>query len=175
MSYPSLSVFPHVASVNFPSLMILTFIWYWHSVNLFLLCYSNVTGVGKNRFTVVSMWNSLSYYYLLIIVLFSIWTTVQLRCPPLPCLMSLIIIKLLSLTFLPGSLCWWTVCLWKVIWSHMSLCVCLCGTDDYTEDIAMFANSWLVQTPDDAKCVPTPSDFPNPCSSGMPAFEVNLV
>ncbi|TKC43524.1 hypothetical protein EI555_011021, partial [Monodon monoceros] len=43
--------------------------------------------------------------------------------------------------------------------------------EDYTEDIAMFANSWLVQTPDDTKCVPTPSDFPNPCSSGMPAFE----
>ncbi|XP_073940124.1 otogelin-like protein isoform X9 [Castor canadensis] len=43
--------------------------------------------------------------------------------------------------------------------------------EDYTEDIAMFANNWLVQTPDDAKCVPTPSDFPNPCSSGMPAFE----
>ncbi|MBZ3881922.1 Otogelin-like protein [Sciurus carolinensis] len=43
--------------------------------------------------------------------------------------------------------------------------------EDYTEDIAMFANSWLVQTSDDTKCVPTPSDFPNPCSSGMPAFE----
>lgn len=55
------------------------------------------------------------------------------------------------------------------------ICVCLCETEDYTEDIAMFANSWLVQTPDDIKCVPTPSDFPNPCSSGMPAFEVNLV
>ncbi|KAB1269972.1 Otogelin-like protein, partial [Camelus dromedarius] len=43
--------------------------------------------------------------------------------------------------------------------------------EDYTEDIAMFANSWSVQTLDDTKCVPTPSDFPNPCSSGMPAFE----
>uniref|UniRef100_G3RGH6 Otogelin like n=1 Tax=Gorilla gorilla gorilla TaxID=9595 RepID=G3RGH6_GORGO len=43
--------------------------------------------------------------------------------------------------------------------------------EDYTEDIAMFANSWSVQTPDDTKCVLTPSDFPNPCSSGMPAFE----
>uniref|UniRef100_A0A8I3RW39 Otogelin like n=2 Tax=Canis lupus familiaris TaxID=9615 RepID=A0A8I3RW39_CANLF len=43
--------------------------------------------------------------------------------------------------------------------------------EDYTEDIAMFANSWSVQIPDDTKCVPTPSDFPNPCSSGMPAFE----
>nr|XP_023423412.1 otogelin-like protein [Cavia porcellus] len=43
--------------------------------------------------------------------------------------------------------------------------------EDYTEDIAMFGNSWSVQTPDDSKCVPTPSDFPNPCSSGMPAFE----
>lgn len=54
-------------------------------------------------------------------------------------------------------------------------CVCLCEIEDYTEDIAMFANSWLVQTADDNKCVPTPSDFPNPCSSGMPAFEVNLM
>ncbi|CAH7332136.1 Otogl [Phodopus roborovskii] len=43
--------------------------------------------------------------------------------------------------------------------------------EDYTEDIAMFANSWIVQTLDDSKCIPTPSDFPNPCSSGMPAFE----
>ncbi|KAF3825973.1 hypothetical protein GH733_006087 [Mirounga leonina] len=43
--------------------------------------------------------------------------------------------------------------------------------EDYTEDIAMFANSWSVQIPDDSKCVPTLSDFPNPCSSGMPAFE----
>ncbi|EGW14371.1 Otogelin [Cricetulus griseus] len=43
--------------------------------------------------------------------------------------------------------------------------------EDYTEDIAMFANSWMVQTLDDPKCIPTPSDFPNPCSSGMPAFE----
>ena len=52
--------------------------------------------------------------------------------------------------------------------------MCLCEIEDYTEDIAMFANSWLVQTPDDTKCVPTPSDFPNPCSSGMPAFEVTM-
>ncbi|KAM6153043.1 otogelin-like protein isoform 1-T1 [Erethizon dorsatum] len=43
--------------------------------------------------------------------------------------------------------------------------------EDYTEDIAMFANSWSVQIPDDSKCIPTPSDFPNPCSSGIPAFE----
>ncbi|KAM7328139.1 hypothetical protein ACRRTK_012231 [Alexandromys fortis] len=43
--------------------------------------------------------------------------------------------------------------------------------EDYTEDIATFANSWMVQTLDDPKCIPTPSDFPNPCSSGMPAFE----
>lgn len=54
-------------------------------------------------------------------------------------------------------------------------CLCLFAIEDYTEDIAMFANSWLVQTLDDPKCVPTPSDFPNPCSSGMPAFEVSLI
>lgn len=53
--------------------------------------------------------------------------------------------------------------------------MCVCDIEDYTEDIAMFANSWLVQTLDDNKCVPTASDFPNPCSSGMPAFEVNLM
>ena len=47
--------------------------------------------------------------------------------------------------------------------------------EDYTEDIATFANSWMVQTLDDPKCIPTPSDFPNPCSSGMPAFEVSLI
>lgn len=33
----------------------------------------------------------------------------------------------------------------------------------------------MVQTLDDPKCIPTPSDFPNPCSSGMPAFEVSLI
>jgi hypothetical protein len=55
----------------------------------------------------------------------------------------------------------------------IQLYLCLNAIEDYTEDIAMFANSWLVLTPDDTKCVPTPSDFPNPCSSGMPAFEVS--
>ena len=59
--------------------------------------------------------------------------------------------------------------------THNFVCVCLCEIEDYTEDIAVFANTWSVQTPDDTKCVPTPSDFPNPCSSGMPAFEVNMM
>uniref|UniRef100_A0A8B9QV34 Otogelin-like protein n=1 Tax=Anas platyrhynchos TaxID=8839 RepID=A0A8B9QV34_ANAPL len=35
---------------------------------------------------------------------------------------------------------------------------------EHTEDIAEFANSWAVQTPDDAACVPTASDFSSPCS-----------
>ncbi|XP_053262546.1 otogelin-like protein [Podarcis raffonei] len=34
---------------------------------------------------------------------------------------------------------------------------------DYKEDIAKFANSWSVQTPDDAACVAIASDFPSPC------------
>uniref|UniRef100_A0A8D2LLW1 Otogelin like n=1 Tax=Varanus komodoensis TaxID=61221 RepID=A0A8D2LLW1_VARKO len=33
---------------------------------------------------------------------------------------------------------------------------------DYTEDIAKFANSWSLQTPEDATCVATASDFPSP-------------
>ena len=53
----------------------------------------------------------------------------------------------------------------------IQLYLCLNAIEDYTEDIAMFANSWLVLTPDDTKCVPTPSDFPNPCSSGMPCIQ----
>lgn len=88
---------------------------------------------------------------------------------------SLISQILLSLTFRPevyvDKLCVYGK--WK--YYTYFLCMCLCEIEDYTEDIAMFANSWLVQTPDDNKCVPTPSDFPNPCSSGMPAFEVNLI
>uniref|UniRef100_A0A8B9BGL2 Otogelin like n=1 Tax=Anser brachyrhynchus TaxID=132585 RepID=A0A8B9BGL2_9AVES len=36
--------------------------------------------------------------------------------------------------------------------------------NEHTEDIAEFANSWAVQTPDDAACVPTASDFSSPCS-----------
>uniref|UniRef100_A0A7M4E6M8 Otogelin like n=1 Tax=Crocodylus porosus TaxID=8502 RepID=A0A7M4E6M8_CROPO len=35
----------------------------------------------------------------------------------------------------------------------------------YTEDIAEFANSWSVQTLEDATCVPTASDFSSPCSA----------
>ncbi|XP_019370333.1 PREDICTED: otogelin-like protein [Gavialis gangeticus] len=35
----------------------------------------------------------------------------------------------------------------------------------YTEDIAVFANSWSVQTLEDATCVPTASDFSSPCSA----------
>ncbi|KYO47826.1 phosphatidylinositol phosphatase PTPRQ isoform D [Alligator mississippiensis] len=35
----------------------------------------------------------------------------------------------------------------------------------YTEDIAVFANSWSVQTLEDATCVPTASDFSSPCST----------
>ncbi|XP_054843735.1 otogelin-like protein [Eublepharis macularius] len=42
---------------------------------------------------------------------------------------------------------------------------------DYKEDIAKFANSWSVQTPDDATCVPTASDFPSPCSVDSESYE----
>eukprot|EP00079_Xenopus_tropicalis_P034360 XP_017948131.1 PREDICTED: otogelin-like protein [Xenopus tropicalis] len=35
---------------------------------------------------------------------------------------------------------------------------------DSTEDIALFANSWNVQTPEEPICVVTESDYPNPCS-----------
>uniref|UniRef100_G1KPN8 Otogelin like n=1 Tax=Anolis carolinensis TaxID=28377 RepID=G1KPN8_ANOCA len=43
--------------------------------------------------------------------------------------------------------------------------------NDYTEDIAKFANSWLVETPDDAACVATPSDFPSPCYINAESYE----
>ncbi|MEE6480233.1 hypothetical protein FKM82_012502 [Ascaphus truei] len=37
-------------------------------------------------------------------------------------------------------------------------------TGESTEDIAMFANSWYVQTPEEPLCVATSSDYPDPCS-----------
>ncbi|XP_066849611.1 otogelin-like protein isoform X5 [Anser cygnoides] len=43
--------------------------------------------------------------------------------------------------------------------------------DEHTEDIAEFANSWAVQTPDDAACVPTASDFSSPCSADEKSTE----
>ncbi|XP_042323917.1 LOW QUALITY PROTEIN: otogelin-like protein [Sceloporus undulatus] len=42
---------------------------------------------------------------------------------------------------------------------------------DYKEDIAKFANSWSVQTPDDAVCVATASDFPSPCYIDAESYE----
>eukprot|EP00075_Anas_platyrhynchos_P020781 XP_027310034.1 otogelin-like protein isoform X2 [Anas platyrhynchos] len=42
---------------------------------------------------------------------------------------------------------------------------------EHTEDIAEFANSWAVQTPDDAACVPTASDFSSPCSADEKSTE----
>uniref|UniRef100_A0A452H9E6 Uncharacterized protein n=1 Tax=Gopherus agassizii TaxID=38772 RepID=A0A452H9E6_9SAUR len=42
---------------------------------------------------------------------------------------------------------------------------------EYTEDIAVFANSWSVQTPDDAICVTTASDFSSPCSTDIESSE----
>uniref|UniRef100_A0A8C0J7V9 Otogelin like n=1 Tax=Chelonoidis abingdonii TaxID=106734 RepID=A0A8C0J7V9_CHEAB len=42
---------------------------------------------------------------------------------------------------------------------------------EYTEDIAVFANSWSVQTPDDAICVTTASDFSSPCSTDSESSE----
>ncbi|KAH0616713.1 hypothetical protein JD844_028044 [Phrynosoma platyrhinos] len=42
---------------------------------------------------------------------------------------------------------------------------------DYKEDIAKFANSWSVQTPDDAACVATASDFPSPCNIDAESYE----
>ncbi|XP_078505406.1 otogelin-like protein [Lissotriton helveticus] len=35
--------------------------------------------------------------------------------------------------------------------------------NEYSEDIAQFANSWSVQTPDESGCVATLSEFPSPC------------
>ncbi|EMP36508.1 Otogelin [Chelonia mydas] len=45
---------------------------------------------------------------------------------------------------------------------------------EYTEDIAVFANSWSVQTPDDAICVTTASDFSSPCSTDTESSELRL-
>uniref|UniRef100_K7G6F8 Otogelin like n=1 Tax=Pelodiscus sinensis TaxID=13735 RepID=K7G6F8_PELSI len=42
---------------------------------------------------------------------------------------------------------------------------------EYTEDIAVFANSWSVQTPSDAICVTTVSDFSSPCSTDTESSE----
>ncbi|KAM6145505.1 otogelin-like protein [Phoenicopterus ruber ruber] len=42
---------------------------------------------------------------------------------------------------------------------------------EYTEDIAEFANSWAVQTSDDAACVLTASDFSSPCSADAESTE----
>ncbi|XP_026504731.1 otogelin-like protein [Terrapene carolina triunguis] len=42
---------------------------------------------------------------------------------------------------------------------------------EYTEDIAVFANSWSIQTPDDAICVTTASDFSSPCSTDTESSE----
>ncbi|XP_035196827.1 otogelin-like protein isoform X1 [Oxyura jamaicensis] len=42
---------------------------------------------------------------------------------------------------------------------------------EHTEDIAEFANSWAVQTPDDAACIPTASDFSSPCSADEKSTE----
>ncbi|KFU85433.1 Otogelin, partial [Chaetura pelagica] len=43
--------------------------------------------------------------------------------------------------------------------------------NEYTEDIAAFANSWSVQTSDDTACVPTASDFSSPCSADAESTE----
>ncbi|KFQ02251.1 Otogelin-like, partial [Leptosomus discolor] len=43
--------------------------------------------------------------------------------------------------------------------------------NEYTEDIAEFANSWAVQTSDDVVCVPTASDFSSPCSADADSTE----
>ncbi|XP_069620534.1 otogelin-like protein [Ranitomeya imitator] len=37
-------------------------------------------------------------------------------------------------------------------------------TEEITEDIALFANSWYIQIPDEPVCLPTVSEYPNPCS-----------
>ncbi|KAG8439516.1 hypothetical protein GDO86_005641, partial [Hymenochirus boettgeri] len=35
---------------------------------------------------------------------------------------------------------------------------------EFTEDIAMFANSWYVETPEEPICIPTATNYLNPCS-----------
>ncbi|XP_069485429.1 otogelin-like protein [Ambystoma mexicanum] len=37
------------------------------------------------------------------------------------------------------------------------------NTDEYTEDIALFANSWYVQSPDESTCAAISSGFSSPC------------
>ncbi|KAG8578218.1 hypothetical protein GDO81_010425, partial [Engystomops pustulosus] len=37
-------------------------------------------------------------------------------------------------------------------------------TEETTEDIALFANSWYIQIPEEPICPPTVSEYPNPCS-----------
>ncbi|XP_077119007.1 otogelin-like protein [Ranitomeya variabilis] len=37
-------------------------------------------------------------------------------------------------------------------------------TEEITEGIALFANSWYIQIPDEPVCLPTVSEYPNPCS-----------
>ena len=46
----------------------------------YIVFWTFICRVGKSRCAVVSSWNRV-YSYLLIIVLFSIWTTVNLLCP----------------------------------------------------------------------------------------------
>ncbi|XP_010222088.1 PREDICTED: otogelin-like protein [Tinamus guttatus] len=43
--------------------------------------------------------------------------------------------------------------------------------NEYTEDIAEFANSWIVQTPYETACVPTASDFSSPCPADAESTE----
>ena len=67
----SLSVFKNfIFGQVFWIIFVMGFIRSWH-----------YTGWGKSRFTVVSLQSLFLYYYLLITVLFSIWTSVNLLLP----------------------------------------------------------------------------------------------
>ncbi|XP_030070610.1 otogelin-like protein [Microcaecilia unicolor] len=44
-------------------------------------------------------------------------------------------------------------------------------TDEHTEDIATFANSWSIETPDELACTATALDFPSPCLSQELSYE----
>ncbi|XP_066445392.1 otogelin-like protein [Eleutherodactylus coqui] len=44
-------------------------------------------------------------------------------------------------------------------------------SEETTEDIALFANSWYIQIPEEPICVPTVSEYPNPCSQDGPSYE----
>ncbi|NXA37861.1 OTOGL protein, partial [Eudromia elegans] len=46
--------------------------------------------------------------------------------------------------------------------------------NEYTEDIAEFANSWIVQTPYETACVPTASDFSSPCPADDIFFKCQI-